>query len=236
MFLPGSIAFSSNHPSSECVSYAEEELTRCLKLAGLSVFAGGKMPEKTLIIHLEDSVPGLPGGAFRRTVTENGIRLESSEGCGIIYGSYDLLEDLGFRFLAPDCEVVPTGPLMLDSGTMEEKPAFKARELFWRCAMEGSFAVKLRLNSARSSITPRQGGKLMFYNFSHSFDTLVPADRWFDSHPEYFSMRNGTRVREKTQLCLSNPGPWTRRKEARPDPSFDLSMPLRMISPGIIRM
>lgn len=186
--------------ASECVLYAREELVRLLGMAGIAV-----LQPAVLSIRLDDQAPGLPGGAFRRTVNETDICLEASQGCGLLYAVYDLLEDLGFRFLASDCEVIPTAPLFLETGTIQEAPAFRARELFWRDAMEGAFAARLRLNSARSTLTPRQGGKLMFYNFSHSFDTLVPVSQWFDTHPEYFSMRDGVRIREKAQLCLSNP-------------------------------
>lgn len=158
-----------------------------------------------LQITLNEHAPELPGGAFRRIVSSTEITIESSEACGIIYGSYAFLEALGFRFLAPDCEVVPPQLPALPNGITEERPAFRSRELFWREAMDGAFAVRLRLNSTRSSITPRQGGKMMFYNFSHSFNALVPVEKWFSTHPEYFSMINGQRISEKTQLCLSNP-------------------------------
>ena len=202
--LPSDIRILSAPDASACVRYAEEELIRWLEKAGISAVSGGSdAPGFSLV--LDDTVPGLPGGSFRRTASENRILLEASEGCGVIYGCYDLLEDLGFRFLASDCVTVPSAPHPLEEGIREETPAFSGREVFWRDAMDGAFAVRLRLNSARSAITPRQGGRLMFYNFSHSFDTLVPVSRWFDSHPEYFSMRGGVRVREKTQLCLSNP-------------------------------
>ena len=204
MRLPCEISIRVAPDASEPVRYAEEELTRCLERAGMTVQNDWEA-SALFRIQLREGVPGLEGGSFRCAVTDGGILLDATEGCGIVYGSYDLLEEMGFRFLAPDCEKVPAAPLEIRTGTWEEKPAFKARELFWREAMEGSFAVRLRLNSARSTITPCQGGKLMFYNFSHSFHTLVPAEEWFDTHPEYFSMRNGVRIREKTQLCLSNP-------------------------------
>ena len=202
--LPSVIRIVSAPDASECVRYAEEELIRWLEKTGVSAVSGSS-DAPGLFLSLDDTVPGLPGGSFRRTVSENRILLESSEGCGVVYGCYDLLEDLGFRFLTSDCVTVPPAPLPLEEGVREESPAFLGREVFWRNAMDGAFAVRLRLNSARSTITPRQGGKLMFYNFSHSFDALVPVSQWFDSHPEYFSMRGGVRVREKTQLCLSNP-------------------------------
>ena len=203
--IPNCISVSYLPDASECVSYAAEELNHWLGSAGFQVSEAGPDDRKAFSVVLHDHVPGLPGGAFRRTVTAHQVLLESSEGCGIVYGMYDFLEDLGFRFLTPDCTTIPSSPLELEEGVHEEKPAFQAREVFWRAAIDGSFAVRLRLNSARSTITPRQGGKLMFYNFSHSFNALVPVEKWYDTHPEYFSMKNNRRLREKTQLCLSNP-------------------------------
>ena len=41
--------------------------------------------------------------------------------------------------------------------------------------------------------------------FVHTFTKLLPPDRYFDEHPEYYSEIGGKRIREKTQLCLSNP-------------------------------
>lgn len=199
--LPPSVSVPCPREASDCVRYARSELIRLLEGAGVLCTE----ESAPLVILMDDGASGLVGGAFRRTVTETEILLEASEGCGIVYGMYDLLEDMGWRFLAPDCETEPEEPMMPETGTIQETPAFRARELFWRGAMDGAFAVKLRLNSARSTITPEQGGKLMFYNFSHSFNALVSAEQWFDSHPEYFSMRNGVRIKEKTQLCLSNP-------------------------------
>ena len=89
--LPSDIRILSAPDASECVRYAEEELIRWLEKAGISAVSGGSdAPGFSLV--LDDTVPGLPGGSFRRTASENRILLEASEGCGVIYGCYDLLE------------------------------------------------------------------------------------------------------------------------------------------------
>ena len=44
-----------------------------------------------------------------------------------------------------------------------------------------------------------------YHWFVHTFEHILNPKDWFDSHPEYFSMVDGRRVRERTQLCLSNP-------------------------------
>ena len=40
--------------------------------------------------------------------------------------------------------------------------------------------------------------------FVHTFKTLVPPEKYFNDHPEYFSENNGVRVAD-AQLCLTNP-------------------------------
>ena len=191
------IHFGQEEPAP--VAYAAEELERYLTKAGVAV-----RPGMDYTILLKTGETGLPDGAYRVRCGEKRTVIAAEEAIGIVYGTYGFLERLGFRFLAPDCDVIPEKP-DLPEGEYEDHPAFMARELFWREAMDGAFAVRLKLNSARSSITPRQGGKLPFYNFSHTFNQLVPPERWFDSHPEYFSEREGKRLRERTQLCLTNP-------------------------------
>jgi hypothetical protein len=41
--------------------------------------------------------------------------------------------------------------------------------------------------------------------FVHTFDELIPPDKYFDAHPEYFSMIKGKRMKGYFQLCLTNP-------------------------------
>ena len=85
------------------------------------------------------------------------------------------------------------------------RPDFAYRDLYWRGALNGRFALQCGLNSARADIAPEMGGKVSFYRYSHTFEELVPPEKWFDSHPEYFSLVNGKRRREHSQLCLTNP-------------------------------
>ncbi len=184
----------------EAAPWAAGELERCLKSAGCEITR-----EKAWPISLIRVKEGERDGRFRVKADPEGAAVESASVAGLVYGSFALLEEMGWRFLAADCELRPDGPLTLPEKTWEERPAFRVREVFWRSAMDGAFAVKLRLNSARSSITPEQGGKAMFYNFSHTFNTLVPPEEYFDTHPEYFSLVNGKRERERGQLCLTNP-------------------------------
>ena len=53
----------------------------------------------------------------------------------------------------------------------------------------------------------QHGGKVRFGSglFVHTFNTLCPPEEFFATNPEYFSEINGGRVKDHTQLCLTNP-------------------------------
>ncbi len=187
----------------ELCPYAAQQLVFYLKKVN-GVNIADKDREGVFCVHFYKE-PGIQKDAFKITAGRDSIKICASGVSGFVYGAYGLLEKWGYRFFAPDCEKIPDTLNEVAPGEYFEAPDFKARELFWREAMDGAFAVKLKLNSARSTIEEKMGGKLMYYNFSHSFNNLVPVERYFDKHPEYFSKINGERVKEKTQLCLKNP-------------------------------
>lgn len=145
--------------------------------------------------------------AYRISVRADGIDIRGESVRGAVFGVYDFLETtLGCRFFAEDCTHIPRcehieAPLSERS----EAPAFAYREIYWRGALNGRFALQCRLNSARAAIPDAWGGRTRFFNYSHTFDELVPPSVYFDGHPEYFSLVNGKRLGVKTQLCLTNP-------------------------------
>lgn len=200
--LPFPPGFPIVTPKTPAARYAAGELARVLEKMD-----GRPHPIKSdasgFCLRLSFESSGAKDGSFILRADRDGVGISSSSPAGLVHGAYALLEKWGCRFLAEDCEVIPA---MLTIYPFEEQevPAFFARELFWREAMDGVFTAKLRLNSARSSLNEAQGGKMMFYNFSHTFNQLVPVEKWFDTHPEYFSEVEGTRRRDKTQLCLTN--------------------------------
>lgn len=144
---------------------------------------------------------------YRVSVTESGTEITGGSVRGAVYGMYTFLENcLGCQFLAEDCEIIPrVERVALSPAAFQSAPAFDYREVYWRGALNGRFALQMRLNSARADIPPEWGGRVMFYNYSHTFEELVPPGEFFDAYPEYFSMVGGVRQRDKSQLCLTNP-------------------------------
>ena len=175
--------------------------------------------EGGFLLSVDGSLPS-DGLAIR---TSGGLtRLAGGNGRGVLYAVYRLLEELGCRFYAEDTEVVPAlTPAQVAAALPEgleitEVSPFEFRDLYWTCTYRSDFAVKRRINaglagggSHRRDIPPEWGGCIGYAgpHFVHTFERLVPAEEFFESHPEYFSMINGERTAKYlfSQLCLSNP-------------------------------
>lgn len=135
---------------------------------------------------------------------------------GTLYAIYDLLENLGCRFFTTDTEIVPkVKTIEMDLSTIiTEKPAFEYRDLFWYNTFDENLSVKLRLNGCLLSdnvgckISDTYGGGIQYAGpkFVHTFSNLVPADKYFKEHPEYFSEIKGVRTAKHlySQLCMTN--------------------------------
>ena len=192
------------------VMTAAAELDRYLERMGVSIRTELKLD------------PTLPADGLRITVEDGTVRLLGGNGRGVLYACYRLLELLGCRFYAEDTEVVPTLTLsevaaaLPEGMDLTEVSPFEFRDLYWTCTYRPDFAVKRRINaglagggSHRRDISPEWGGCIGYAgpHFVHTFEMLVPAQEFFESHPEYFSMINGERTAKHlySQLCLSNP-------------------------------
>ena len=192
------------------VMTAAAELNRYLERMGVS-------------IHTELKIDlSLPADGLKITVKNGKITLSGGNGRGVLYAVYRLLELLGCRFYAEDTEVIPTltpteAAAALPEGLdITEVSPFEFRDLYWTCTYRPDFAVKRRINaglagggSHRRDIPPEWGGCIGYAgpHFVHTFERLVPAEEFFETHPEYFSMINGERSAKHlySQLCLSNP-------------------------------
>lgn len=126
---------------------------------------------------------------------------------GTLYGVYDLLEEhLGCRFFTRDVRRVPKREtLRLPPLDLAYAPPFEYRESYWTEAFDGDWAARRRSNGHTPRLEARHGGKIVYFPFVHTFERLLSPDRYFNDHPEYFSEVRGRRLRERPQLCLTNP-------------------------------
>ena len=127
---------------------------------------------------------------------------------GTLYAVYRFLEDeVGVRWWSQFEEFVPQRPaLVVRDLDRRGSPAFHYRTMSF---LDGPFpfSVRNRLNGRETRIPWPWGGRVDFatpWNV-HSFYHLIPPERYFDAHPEYFSERVGFRWAGASQLCLSQP-------------------------------
>ncbi len=126
-----------------------------------------------------------------------------------LYGVYDFLDvELGVRFLTPEATHVPENPtLTVAMKSRTYGPAIERRTIW-----EGGNGVVIenRLNGISfGHLGDELGGVKWVGRPTHTFDMLVPSEKYFDEHPEYYSEIKGKRLREYdgliTQLCMTNP-------------------------------
>ncbi len=189
--------------------YAAEELSAYVeKITGVKLpVVSGAASRQSVRIVLDPAL----GDGFR--LKWEGRDLVVSGGArGVLYGVYELLEAYGgVGWFASWHEVVPKAdsfsvPAGLDRS---ERPAFEMREPLWFDSFKGDFAARLRLNGNSQRIGVKHGGHSHRFGGGlgncHTFNRLMPPDEFFDKHPEYFSMIKGKRVKDHSQLCLTNP-------------------------------
>ena len=125
---------------------------------------------------------------------------------GTLYGVYAFLEDvIGCRWYTRDVEKVPKHrKLTIPRLHRRDKPDFEYREPFFTEAFDRLWASRNRVNSSHADLDESVGDKIYITGFVHTFYSLVPPEKYFDQHPEYFSEINGKRTAEYSQLCLTN--------------------------------
>ncbi len=152
------------------------------------------------------NAPGAEGFIIRTGIDHLLIAGEGRR--GTLYAVYEFLERyLDCRWYTPDVSRVPrqerieVGPIDL-----RQTPAFEYREPYAFEAMDPDWAARNKCNGHFPAFAAQHGGGVRYaLPFVHTFNELVPVEKHFDAHPEYFSEVKGVRVKHETQLCLSHP-------------------------------
>jgi len=189
--------------------YAADELARFLK----------EMTDATFPVKRDDAprsnheiVLGRTNRSSLRAISPD-LRPEVSEGFVIhcegasltiqgripratLYGVYDFLEvELGVRFLAAKVNHVPhRTTLDCDVHSRKYDPPLEYRNIY----DDAQWAVRNRVNATWGWVPMRTklGGCEYIGRSCHSLPALLPHDQHFDSHPEYFALRDGERRRK----------------------------------------
>jgi hypothetical protein len=133
----------------------------------------------------------IPEAGFIRKIEGDNFIIAGGAKRGLLFGVYDLLEELGFRKYSP--ETADAGDTAFYPNDKIVEPKIKYRTTSYSQMADQEYSDWHKLSS-------RDDWGL----FVHTFNTLVPQQQYAKSHPEYYSLIDGIR-RPGTQLCLSNP-------------------------------
>ncbi len=150
----------------------------------------------------------LPAEGFIINTQDADLLLAGQGDRGTEYAVYTFLEKYaGARWYVPDATVLPKhATLRIPAIDDTETPAFAYRDtddaiVFGQAAWD----AHLKLNGVDIPDDARHGGNYPLFNGNENFYELVPPDKYFATHPEYYSMIDGKRISsDGSQLDLTN--------------------------------
>lgn len=134
-----------------------------------------------------------------------------------LYAAYRFLESLGCRWLTPEPgnEAVPQmRSISIDKLNIDTSPAFTWRMFNARSSELEQWGLKLGFNGLYPPQLASTNGHSFYWPSKvpgvHAFADIIPASRYFSSHPEWFPFLNGKRIERSasvvSQLCVTAPG------------------------------
>jgi hypothetical protein len=138
-------------------------------------------------------------GYIIKTIREKLI-IQGGTNKGTLYGVYTFLDEiLGCKMYTPEVmNITKANDIQIPQLSIQEIPIVRYRELHIpsaRSSQEFCDWHKLHHVSVRNK---------SYGSFVHTFQHLIPPEKYFRNHPEYFSEINGIRI-DNQQVCLTNP-------------------------------
>jgi len=163
-------------------------------------------PEAAKSARPDFSTDGLGAEGIIIRTAGNDLILAGGRPRGTLYAVYTFLEDyLGCRWWTSTESTIPKKPtIKIDNLDIRYVPPLEYRESFWFDAFDGDWAVRNKCNGHSERLDERRGGKHIYEGFVHTFYPLIPPEKYFKDHPEWFSEINGKRTYDHAQLCLTN--------------------------------
>lgn len=179
----------------EIVSSVETEKHRILVGPGAAKMARSKF-----------STEGLGQEGIVISSSLKNLILAGGEPRGTLYAVYTFLEDhCGCRWWSSTVSTIPSKPtLSARKLRVRYTPPLEFRSPFWFDGFDGDWSARNKCNGQAHRLDETRGGKHIYEGFVHTFYPLIPPDKYFKSHPEWFSMIDGKRTHDHAQLCLTN--------------------------------
>ena len=165
----------------------------------------GKATQQLGITQTPDDLPNQ--ACIIKTIPPH-IVIAGTKAAGTLQGAHRFLEDyLGVRWFTPDTTKTPQQndvPIPAIDKTIQPSFAYRSTSYTWP-GQNADFNARLGRNPGGGGPDSPYGEQYAFNSQCHSYFLYVNPNEFFDTHPEYFSQIGGKRVRQETQLCLTNP-------------------------------
>ena len=175
-------------------------------------------------VRFDSNISGPGKDSFVLNVQPGRITLLGGGFRGTLYSVYALLEEQGCRWFMPGDlgQVIPKKKtLTFPVGQRFESPDFILREICDTGAENNTQArntidwcVRNRINRNYSLIDGHRqywafrGGFPLWNHICHTYPHILPNEKYFKDHPEYFSLYNGKRIKcgdGEGNVCTTNP-------------------------------
>ena len=188
----------------EQVSGAQLPVTSDLNVAEYSIYVGYNERVAALT---GAKKPKKDDESFVYRTVGNNLLIWGGSQRGTMYGVFSFLErEFGIHWLTPNCTIVPKSrKWKLPRLNHSESPFIKYRySNYFVASRVPEWSAHTRENTKWSPVISDYGN-LESYWSAHTMGRLVPAEEFYQTHPEYFCLRDGRRMKDYGQLCLSNP-------------------------------
>ncbi|HEX8521922.1 MAG TPA: DUF4838 domain-containing protein [Tepidisphaeraceae bacterium] len=126
---------------------------------------------------------------------------------GVVNAVYALLEeDLGCRFYTNESVRLPkVATLEIRPVARKYVPQLRLRDPYYQFAFDATWSMRNRTNGPEARVAEEMGGHIDYGGlFVHTQGDLLPPDKYFKEHPEYFMLDKAGK-RQPWQLCPTEP-------------------------------
>lgn len=188
----------SNEPNRQAAQLLQDFVER-ISGATLPIVDGvGKTRPNDIVIGEPTDEAGEDG--FLLATEDGRLRVRTGGDKGAIYGVVTLLEDyLGVSYYAyKTCTYDRNPSISVPSIHHAETPAFRYRQTYSYGNEDPVYKMWFRLEEPEETFIDNL--------WVHTFDRILPAERFGKEHPEFYSYINGARrPGNHSQWCLTNP-------------------------------
>ena len=205
--------------ASESEQWAATELQKTLmEISGVNFEIASdesELTEKEMVIgynkHSQELLgddfnePELLDESFIYKNIKSNIVLVGGKQRGTMYAVFSFLEKtFGVRWYTPNVTVIPKREqYVFNYINHYEEPSIQVRNDYYYEAFDPTWAAHNKINGAMGF--RKQHGDIEGYWAVHTFNQFMPPSEFYDKHPEYYSLIDGERISDRTQLCLTNP-------------------------------